>query len=161
MSALLKRHRRRDGLVGIRHRVPAIEAIGADPDSDARVKELPRPQVPGIESPDLVAVPVEVIREMRHKGTSIMGASPVVLIELSSQMLLHKFNAPACPKHIHKANAALGKLMAEEMAHLRPGEACVWSSKATGESFTKTAVKVKLRPRARQHGGATKTAGDE
>jgi DNA phosphorothioation-dependent restriction protein DptH len=120
-----------------------------------------------IESPDLVAGLVEVVREMRHKGTSIMVASqdppsvPVSLIELSSQIFLHKFNSPAWLKHIQKANAALGGLTPEKMSHLRPGEASVWSSKATDESFTKGAVKVKLRPRVTQHGGATKTAVEE
>ena len=120
-----------------------------------------------IESPDLVAGLVEVVREMRHKGTSIMVASqdppsvPVPLIELSSQIILHKFNSPAWLKHIQKANAALSGLTPEKMASLRPGEAYVWSSKATDESFTSGAVRVKLRPRVTQHGGATKTAVDE
>ena len=117
-----------------------------------------------IESPDLVAGLVEVVREMRHKGTSIMVASqdppsvPVALIELSSQIILHKFNSPAWLKHIQKANAALSSLSPEKMAHLRAGEAFIWSSKGTDEAFTKGAVKVKLRPRVTQHGGATKTA---
>lgn len=117
-----------------------------------------------IESPDLVAGLVEVVREMRHKGTSIMVASqdppsvPVQLIELSSQIILHKFNSPAWLKHIQKANAALGSLTPAKMAHLRPGEAFVWSSKATDELFCNAAVKVRCRPRATQHGGATKTA---
>ena len=50
-----------------------------------------------IVSPDLVAGLVEVVREMRHKGTSIMVASqdppsvPTSLIELSTQITLHKF----------------------------------------------------------------------
>lgn len=117
-----------------------------------------------IESPDLVAGLVEVVREMRHKGTSILVASqdppsvPVQLIELSSQIILHKFNSPAWLKHIQKANAALGGLTPEKMAHLRPGEAFVWSSKATDEAFSKGAIKVRCRPRVTQHGGATKTA---
>jgi DNA phosphorothioation-dependent restriction protein DptH len=117
-----------------------------------------------IESPDLVAGLVEVVREMRHKGTSIMVASqdplsvPVSLIELSSQIILHKFNSPSWLKHIQKANAALGGLSPERMANLRPGEAFVWSSKSTDEAFTKSAVKVRCRPRVTSHGGATKTA---
>lgn len=120
-----------------------------------------------IESPDLVAGLVEVVREMRHKGTSIMVASqdppsvPVQLIELSSQIILHKFNSPAWLKHIQKANAALGALTPEKMAHLRPGEAFVWSSKATDDAFSKGAIKIRCRPRATQHGGATKTAVEE
>lgn len=85
---------------------------------------------------------IEVVREMRHKGTSIMVASqdppsvPLALIELSSQIILHKFNSPAWLKHIQKANAALGTLTPEKMANLRPGEAFVWSSKATDDVFT-------------------------
>ncbi|TWB30524.1 methylation-associated defense system ATP-binding protein MAD8 [Nitrospirillum bahiense] len=117
-----------------------------------------------IESPDLVAGLIEVVREMRHKGVSIMVASqdppsvPVSLIELSSQIIMHKFNSPAWLKHIQKANAALGNLTPERMALLKAGEAYVWSSKATDESFSKGAVKVRCRPRATQHGGATRVA---
>ncbi len=117
-----------------------------------------------IESPDLVAGLVEVVREMRHKGTSILVASqdppsvPVALIELSSQIILHKFNSPAWLKHIQKANAALAGLTPQRMAHLKPGEAYVWSSKASDDAFSKGALKVRCRPRVTQHGGATKTA---
>jgi hypothetical protein len=111
-----------------------------------------------------VAGLIEVVREMRHKGTSIMVASqdppsvPGSLIELSSQVILHKFNSPAWLKHIQKANAALGSLSPEKMSNLRPGEAYIWSSKASDEAFTKNAVKIRCRPRVTQHGGATKTA---
>lgn len=117
-----------------------------------------------IDSPDLVAGLIEVVREMRHKGTSILVASqdppsvPVSLIELSSQVILHKFNSPAWLKHLQKANAALGSLTPEKMSNLRPGEAFIWSSKATDESFTRGAVKIRFRPRVTQHGGGTKTA---
>lgn len=61
-----------------------------------------------IESPDLVAGLIEVVREMRHKGVSILVASqdppsvPVSLIELSTQIILHKFNSPAWLKHLQK-----------------------------------------------------------
>ena len=117
-----------------------------------------------IDSPDLVAGLVEVVREMRHKGTSIMVASqdppsvPVQLIELSTQIILHKFNSPAWLKHIQRANASLAGLTPEKMAHLRPGEAFVWSSKASDEAFCTAAIKVRCRPRATRHGGSTKTA---
>lgn len=120
-----------------------------------------------IESPDLVAGLIEVVREMRHKGVSILVASqdppsvPVSLIELSSQIIMHKFNSPAWLKHIQKANAALGNLTAERMALLKAGEAYVWSSKATDESFSKGAVKLRCRPRVTQHGGATRVAVKE
>lgn len=117
-----------------------------------------------IESPDLVAGLIEVVREMRHKGVSIMVASqdppsvPVSLIELSSQIIMHKFNSPAWLKHIQKANASLGNLTPERMAMLKAGEAYIWSSKATDESFSKGAVKLRCRPRVTQHGGATRVA---
>jgi len=117
-----------------------------------------------IGSPDLVDGLISVVREMRHKGTSILVASqdppsvPVSLIELSSQIILHRFNSPAWLKHIQKANAALLNLTPEQLARLHPGEAFIWSSKATDPIFFREAVKVKLRPRATLHGGATKTA---
>ena len=117
-----------------------------------------------IENDDLVSGLVEVVREMRHKGTSIMVASqdppsvPVSLIELSSQIIMHKFNSPAWLKHIQKANAALGELSSDKMSHLGTGEAYVWSSKASDDAFTRGAVKIKCRPRITQHGGSTKTA---
>src|SRR5262249_50065030 len=107
---------------------------------------------------------VEVVREMRHKGTSILVASqdppsvPVQLIELSSQIILHKFNSPAWLKHVQKANAALGNLIPEKMAQLGQGEAFVWSSKATDASFCSGAVKVRCRPRVTRHGGEPRTA---
>lgn len=117
-----------------------------------------------IENDDLVSGLVEVVREMRHKGTSIMVASqdppsvPVSLIELSSQIIMHKFNSPAWLKHIQKANAALGELTSDKMSHLGTGEAYVWSSKASDDLFSRGAVKIKCRPRITRHGGGTKTA---
>ena len=117
-----------------------------------------------IESPDLITGLVEVVREMRHKGTSIMVASqdplsvPTSLIELSSHIILHRFNSPAWLKHIQKANAALNNLSAQKMSQLGPGEAYVWSSRATDASFTQGALKIRFRPRVTQHGGSTKTA---
>jgi hypothetical protein len=119
-----------------------------------------------IDNPDLVAGLVEVVREMRHKGTSIMVASqdppsvPTSLIELSTQIILHKFNSPAWLKHVQKANAALDVLTPARLAALGPGEAYVWSSKATDDAFTKGAIRLRCRPRVTQHGGGTKTALD-
>ncbi len=117
-----------------------------------------------IENSDLVTGLIEVVREMRHRGTSILIASqdplsvPVPLIELSTQMVLHKFNSPAWLKHLQRANASLGDLSADKMSKLGAGEAYIWSSKATDDTFTRGAVKVKCRPRVTQHGGGTKTA---
>ncbi|MFC9493757.1 hypothetical protein [Streptomyces sp. NPDC056982] len=117
-----------------------------------------------IDSPDLVAGLVESVREMRHKGMSILVASqdppsvPVQLIELSNHVILHKFTSPAWLKHLQKANAALSGLTAERLAQLGPGEAYVWSSKATDPAFTHGAVRVRCRPRVTRHGGGTRTA---
>ena len=119
-----------------------------------------------IESPDLVAGLIEVVREMRHKGTSIMVASqdppsvPTSLIELSSHIIMHRFNSPAWLKHIQKANVSLNSLTPENMSNLSAGEAYVWSSKASDDAFTRGAMKVRCRPRVTQHGGSTKTAVD-
>lgn len=117
-----------------------------------------------IESPELVSGLIEVVREMRHKGTSILVASqdppsvPVSLIELSSCIVMHRFNSPQWLKHIQRANAALNGLTPEQMAALRSGEAYVWSGKATDDRFSRGAIKLKCRPRVTRHGGATKTA---
>ncbi|MFE0276134.1 hypothetical protein ACFWZY_29185 [Streptomyces sp. NPDC058992] len=119
-----------------------------------------------IDSPDLVAGLVESVREMRHKGMSILVASqdppsvPVQLIELSNHIILHKFTSPAWLKHLQKANAALSGLTAEKLAQLRPGEAYIWSSKATDPAFTYGAVSIRCRPRVTKHGGGTKTASE-
>jgi DNA phosphorothioation-dependent restriction protein DptH len=120
-----------------------------------------------IQNPDLVDGLVEVIREMRHKGTSILIASQdpqsvqVKVIELSTQIILHKFNSPAWLKHVQKANAALSGLTAERMAALRPGEAFAWSSKASDDGCTRAPIKLRCRPRVTAHGGATRTAVDD
>lgn len=117
-----------------------------------------------IDSPDLVEGMIGVVREMRHKGTSVLVASqdppsvPVSLIELSSQIILHRFNSPAWLKHIQKANAALTSLSPEQLARLNTGEAYVWSSKATDPTFSHEAVKIVCRPRATKHGGTSKVA---
>lgn len=117
-----------------------------------------------IDSPDLVDGLVESVREMRHKGMSVLVASqdppsvPIKLIELSDIVILHKFNSPAWLRHMQKAVVSLADLTPAKMASLAPGEAYVWSSKSTEAEFTRGAVRLRLRPRMTQHGGATKTA---
>ncbi|MER5623052.1 hypothetical protein ABT061_18630 [Streptosporangium sp. NPDC002544] len=119
-----------------------------------------------MESHNLVVGLVESVREMRHKGMNVLVASqdppsvPIPLIELSNHVILHKFTSPAWLKHLQKANASLADLTSTKMANLTPGEAYVWSSKATDAAFTRSAVKVRLRPRVTRHGGGTKTAVD-
>ena len=117
-----------------------------------------------IDSPDLVDGLVSSVREMRHKGMSVLVASqdppsvPIKLIELSDVVILHKFNSPAWLRHLQKAAVSLTDLTPTRMSSLAPGEAYVWSSKATDQDFTRNAVRMKLRPRITRHGGGTKTA---
>jgi DNA phosphorothioation-dependent restriction protein DptH len=120
-----------------------------------------------MENQDLVSGLIEVVREMRHKGTSILVASqdppsvPISLIELSSQIIMHRCNSPAWLKHIQKANSALNNLTPEKMSRLGAGEAYVWSARSSDEGFTRGAVKIHCRPRITRHGGETKTAVSE
>ncbi|QKG25570.1 hypothetical protein ACTIVE_7222 [Actinomadura verrucosospora] len=117
-----------------------------------------------IDSPDLVDELVASVREMRHKGMSVLVASqdppsvPIKLIELSNHVILHKFTSPAWLKHMQKAITSLTGLTPSKLAALSPGEAYIWSSKATDGAFKQGAVKVQLRPRITLHGGATRTA---
>ncbi|MGQ5635443.1 MULTISPECIES: methylation-associated defense system ATP-binding protein MAD8 [unclassified Streptomyces] len=116
------------------------------------------------DSGDLVTGLVSSVREMRHKGMSVLVASqdppsvPSELIELSTHMVLHRFTSPAWLKHLQKVNAALSGLNPDKLAALRPGEAYVWAGKATDEAFVRGAVKVDCRPRVTRHGGETRTA---
>jgi hypothetical protein len=118
-----------------------------------------------IDSPDLLAGLVETVREMRHKGMSVLVASqdppsvPISLIELSDHIIMHKFTSPAWLKHLQKANAALSNLSPERMSRLKPGEAYLWASKATDAALTHSALRLQCRPRVTKHGGGTKTAG--
>jgi DNA phosphorothioation-dependent restriction protein DptH len=106
----------------------------------------------------------EVVREMRHKGTTVLIASqdplsvPVSIIALSTQIILHKFNSPAWLQHIQKSNIALKDLGAGRLNMLNKGQAYVWSSDATDPDFTTRAVRVEIRPRVTKHGGSTVTA---
>jgi DNA phosphorothioation-dependent restriction protein DptH len=109
---------------------------------------------------------VEIIREMRHKGVSVVVASqdpvhvPPAVIELSSAVILHRFNAPSWLRHVQKSLAALGDLTAPMLAGLSPGEAYVWVNRATSDVFTRRAIKLRMRPRATKHGGSTRLAID-
>ncbi len=113
---------------------------------------------------DLTSHIVDVIRQMRHQGVSVLIASqdPLSLasaiIELSSIVILHRFNAPKWLKHIQQSVSALADLTAGQLASLRPGEAFIWANKATDVQYTQRAIKIRFRPRLTQHGGGTKTA---
>lgn len=113
---------------------------------------------------DLVSSITTAIREMRHKGVSIMIASqdpmslPTEIIELSSIVVLHRFSSPAWVKHVQKAITPLQTLTPTEMAQLGSGEALVWASKATDKTVTMRPIKISIRPRVTKHGGDTISA---
>ena len=117
-----------------------------------------------MDNPDLTGHIVDVIRQMRHQGVSVLIASqdppslPNSIIELSSLVILHRFNSPQWLKHVQRAITALSDLTPAQMASLRPGDAFVWATKATERIFNQKAVKTRLRPRVTQHGGETKRA---
>lgn len=110
---------------------------------------------------DLTENIVTTIREMRHKGVSLMIASqdpmslPNAIIELSSIVLLHKFNSPQWVKHVQKSITQLSSLSAPEMAALSPGEAYLWATKSTDKQIMNRPVKISTRPRVTKHGGDT------
>lgn len=110
---------------------------------------------------DLVGSITTAIREMRHKGVSIMIASqdpmslPSEIIELSSVVIMHKFSSPAWVKHVQKSITALQTLTPTAMSSLTSGEAFLWANKATDRMFTQRPVKISIRPRVTKHGGDT------
>ena len=114
-----------------------------------------------MDNKDLTGNIVIAIREMRHKGVSIMIASqdppslPNEIIELSSVVLLHKFNSPQWLKHIQKSITQLSTLTPADMSALTPGEGFLWATKATEKSISAKPVKVSTRPRVTKHGGGT------
>jgi DNA helicase HerA-like ATPase len=117
-----------------------------------------------MDNPDLTGHIVEVIRQMRHQGVSVLIASqdppslPNAIIELSSLVILHRFNSPQWLRHVQRSITALADLAPAQMAALRPGDAYVWATKATERVFTQKAAKVRFRPRVTRHGGGTRNA---
>lgn len=113
---------------------------------------------------DLAGYIVEVVRQMRHQGVSVLIASqdppslPNAIIELSTMVILHRFNSPKWLKHVQQSITALSELQPDQMANLMPGEAYVWAAKSTDRNFMRHAVKMRFRPRLTQHGGETRTA---
>ena len=114
-----------------------------------------------MDNKDLTGSIVTAIREMRHKGVSIMIASqdplslPNEIIELSSIILLHKFNSPQWVKHIQKSITQLAALTPSDLSALVPGEGYLWASKSTDKSLMNRPVKIFTRPRVTKHGGET------
>ena len=114
-----------------------------------------------MDNKDLTRSIVTAIREMRHKGVSIMIASqdppslPNEIIELSSIVLLHKFNSPQWLKHIQRSIAQLATLTPADLSSLNPGEAFLWATKSSDKPLTSRPVRISTRPRVTKHGGET------
>ena len=114
-----------------------------------------------MENKDWTRTIVTAIREMRHKGVSMMIASqdpmslPTEIIELSSIMLMHKFNSPQWVKHVQKSITQLQTLSSSDMASLVPGEAYLWATKSTDKGVTYCPRKISTRPRGSKHGRDT------
>lgn len=117
-----------------------------------------------MDNADLTGHIVDAIRQMRHQGVSVLIASqdppslPNAIIELSSVVVLHRFNSPQWLKHIQKSISALSDLTPAQMSSLSQGEAFLWAAKATERVFSQKAIRVRFRPRVTQHGGSTKTS---
>jgi hypothetical protein len=118
-----------------------------------------------MDQPKLTNKIVETVREMRHKGTSVVIASqnppsvPREVIELSSIVFVHRFTAPTWLDHIRRANAdfADARILPSHLTKLGPGEAYVWS---TGSREFRHPQLVRVRPRLTRHGGGTIRATD-
>ena len=117
-----------------------------------------------MDNKDLTKNIVTAIREMRHKGVSVVIASqdppslPTEIIELSTILLMHKFNSPAWLKHIQKAITPTQNLTSGEMSSLSPGEAFLWATKSSDKQIQSKPVKIQTRPRVTKHGGETISA---
>ena len=110
---------------------------------------------------DLTTTIVTAIREMRHKGVSILIASqdppslPSEIIELSSILIMHKFNSPQWLKHVQKSITPVSELNSIDLASLAPGEAFLWATKSTDKMIMQRPIKIFTRPRVTKHGGTT------
>ena len=115
---------------------------------------------------ELTSSIVTAIREMRHKGVSLLIASqdppslPNAIIELSTAVLVHRFNSPQWLKHVQKSIVQFDKLTPADLSQLGPGEAFLWATKANNKVVTQQPIKIVTRPRVTQHGGSTIRASD-
>jgi hypothetical protein len=80
---------------------------------------------------------------------------PNEIIELSSLVLLHKFNSPQWVKHIQKSITQMASLTPADLSSLAPGEGFLWASKSTDKVLMNRPVKISARPRVTKHGGET------
>ncbi len=105
---------------------------------------------------------IRMIRERRHYGLNLVLASQSPLHptihELCDAICICKAHSPEWLKYVQKYIAPLRELTPAKVAHLKPGQAYLWTAKATSDLFTQKAQMIQIRPRVTLHGGATKTA---
>ncbi len=101
----------------------------------------------------------EAVREMRHKGVTLVIASqdppslPPVVIELSTVVIAHKMTSPNWVRHLQRYNGDFDAILPGRFAGLEPGEAFLWST--GGARLYRSPQRVKIRPRLTKHGGET------
>jgi DNA helicase HerA-like ATPase len=101
----------------------------------------------------------EAVREMRHKGVTMVIASqdpqsiPTVVVELSTIIVAHRITSPTWLRTLRNASQAFESAGRGELAGLRSGEALIWS--AGGSVLYRQPQRVKTRPRLTEHGGDT------
>ena len=112
----------------------------------------------------LIGEVAELVREMRHRATTVVIASqdpvsiPRIIVELTTVMVLHKMTAPRWIMHLKSAVTSLDELSARALASLRPGEAWLWAKHASDPAYSRSPQKVVIRPRVTSHGGETRVA---
>jgi hypothetical protein len=110
---------------------------------------------------NLTSLITETVREMRHRGTSIVIASqdppsvPQEIVELSTVIFAHKFTSPAWLRHLQRVSVAFAGIRGSQLTDLDPGSAYVW---ARGNSRFDRPQRVVVRARLTQHGGETRLA---
>jgi hypothetical protein len=106
----------------------------------------------------------EVVREMRHLSAVVLIASqdpqslPLPILKLASMHVVLRLNSSLDLQYLQQANVNLTSIQSADMSKLVPGEGFIWSAKASDKGYPVKAWKMRFRPRASQHGGATKTA---
>jgi DNA helicase HerA-like ATPase len=113
---------------------------------------------------NLTSAITETVREMRHKGVSVVIASqdppsiPREIVELSTVIFAHRFNAPSWLRHLQQSSQAFSSVGGGMLAGLATGSALLWS--AGGAARYSSPQRVATRPRMTEHGGATLRVGE-
>ena len=101
------------------------------------------------------------VREMRHRGTSIVIASqdppsvPEDVVALSTVIIAHKFTSPAWLRHLQKVSTGFAGMRGSQLTDLRRGSAYTWAR--DNHKFERP-QRIDIRARLTQHGGETRTA---